>query len=337
MLASLSVDLDNLWAYQMVHGDPSWDRYASYLELVVPRMLEVFARIDAPITVFVVGRDAADPRNHDVLRTIVDAGHELGNHSHDHLPWMHRLDRAGIDEQLTAAHQAIVAATGVAPTGFRGPGYSLGPEIVRSLRSLGYAYDASLLPTWVGPFARAYYLRGTDLTAEQRHQRRELFGHLRDASAPVHPFRWVDATDPGGSGTGGLVELPVTVLPVARVPFHPSYLLYLAGRSPALATAYFRAGLRLCRLRRVEPSLLFHPLDLLGPEDAAGLGFFPAMGLSAARKIDLVNRWLDLLRRSFEPVTLADHVAALAARDLPERPLDATATTTTPRPTRVSA
>lgn len=321
MLASLSLDLDNLWAYQMVHGDPSWDRYATYLDLVVPRMLEVFARIDARITVFVVGRDAADPRHVAVLRTIVDAGHEIGNHSFDHLPWMHRLDPDAIGSQVMRAHEAIVEATGVAPTGFRGPGYSLGPEVLRALGDLGYRYDASLLPTWLGPFARAYYLRGTTLTDAQRHDRRELFGHLGDAGRPVHPFRWVDDDAvPGGSG---LIELPVTVMPVTRVPFHPSYLLYLAGWSPLLATGYLRAGLRMCRLRRLEPSILFHPLDLLGPEDAAELGFFPAMGLSATHKVDLVNRWLDEIQRSFDVVTLSEHVAELEQRELPERPLGA--------------
>ena len=55
MLASLSVDLDNLWCYQKVHGDPEWDRYASYLDLVVPKVLDLCAAKGITITMFVVG------------------------------------------------------------------------------------------------------------------------------------------------------------------------------------------------------------------------------------------------------------------------------------------
>lgn len=36
-LASLSFDLDNQWSYMKTHGDPGWDTFPSYLDLVVPR------------------------------------------------------------------------------------------------------------------------------------------------------------------------------------------------------------------------------------------------------------------------------------------------------------
>ena len=37
-LASLSLDLDNKWSYLKTHGDPGWDSFPSYLDVVVPRL-----------------------------------------------------------------------------------------------------------------------------------------------------------------------------------------------------------------------------------------------------------------------------------------------------------
>ena len=54
-LASLSLDLDDRWSYLRTAGDPSWADYPSYLNLVVPRLLEVLEQHRLRATVFVVG------------------------------------------------------------------------------------------------------------------------------------------------------------------------------------------------------------------------------------------------------------------------------------------
>ena len=40
-ICSLSLDLDNEWAYMKSHGDPGWESFPSYLDLVVPRFLKI--------------------------------------------------------------------------------------------------------------------------------------------------------------------------------------------------------------------------------------------------------------------------------------------------------
>ena len=82
--ASLSLDLDNHWSYLKTHGDAGWVDYPSYLDTVVPRVLEVLAGRDLTITWFVVGQDAVLDRNRDALRSLAAAGHEIGNHSFHH-------------------------------------------------------------------------------------------------------------------------------------------------------------------------------------------------------------------------------------------------------------
>ena len=88
-LASISLDLDNLWSYMKIHGDAGWDEYPSYLDALVPIVTDRLRRHDLTITVFIVGQDAAIERNHGALRALAEQGHEIGNHSLSHEPWFH--------------------------------------------------------------------------------------------------------------------------------------------------------------------------------------------------------------------------------------------------------
>ena len=306
-LASLSLDLDNLWAYQMTHGDPGWDRYDSYLDVLVPLVLEVLRRRSLRITFFVVGQDAALERNHEAIASLATAGHEIGNHSFRHQPWLHRYSLAEIDEELARTEEAIAAVTGRTLRGFRGPGYSLSADVLRVLVDRGYRYDCSTLPTVIGPLARWYYFRTAKLTAEQRAERSTLFGGAKEGLRPLKPYHWQVGDD-------RLLEIPVTTMPLARVPMHVSYVLYLAGPSPALARQYFANALRLCRLRGVEPSILLHPLDFLGADDVDSLGFFPGMGMKGVDKRAVVASCLDELHEQFEVVPMERHAHVIAGR-----------------------
>ena len=306
-LASLSLDADNLWSYQKTHGDAGWDRYGSYLDVLVPRVLDFLAERDLTITFFIVGKDASLPENHEPLAALADAGHEIANHSFRHEPWLHLYEREELVDELRRAEEAIEVATGQHPIGFRGPGYSLSTTTLEILVERGYRYDASTLPMVIGPLARAYYFRTSKLTEEQKAERSELFGSWRDGLRSIRPYRW----EVGGDA---LTELPVTTLPLGRVPIHVSYLLYLAGVRPSLARAYFSSALRLCRLRKVEPSILLHPLDFLGADDVDELAFFPAMGMPGKAKTELVGQFVDQLRARYQVVTMREHVDDIERR-----------------------
>lgn len=310
-LAPLSLDLDNLWAYQMIAGDPSWQDRGSYIEQFVPLALDLLAARDLKITFFVVGVDARDPRHREALTAIAAAGHEIGNHSDRHEPWLHRYDPAELATELDRSHHSIGEATGTAPIGFRGPGYSITDDAVALLLKLGYQYDASVLPTYLGPLARRFYFRSTGLDRKQQEERSALFGTWRDGRAPIRPHLWPAEGE-------ALVEVPVTTLPVAKVPFHPSYLLYIAARSPRLSETYLASALWMCKLARIGPSLLLHPLDLMGGDEVPGLSFFPAMQTPGALKRERIGRYLDQLQARYELTSLGTY-ARLARSRLAER------------------
>jgi hypothetical protein len=315
-IASLSLDLDNKWSYLKTHGDPGWEEFPSYLDVVVPRILDFCRARDLTITIFVVGQDAALTRNHAALAALSAAGHEIGNHSFHHEPWLHLYSESEIDSELMQAEEHIERATGERPIGFRGPGFSLSDATLRVLAQRGYQYDASTFPTFLGPLARAYYFLTANLTDEEKVERKQLFGKLSEGFRPLRPYAWKLA----GHQDQPLIEIPVTTMPIFKVPIHASYLLYLGQFSSALALAYFRWSLLLCRLCRVAPSMLLHPLDFLGVDDDADLAFFPAMRVESSQKIAIVGEVIDLMQSHYDIVTMIQHargVGAAAATPIP--------------------
>lgn len=305
-IASLSLDLDNQWSYMKTHGDAGWESFPSYLDALVPRVLSFLRERGHTITFFIVGQDAALDKNRDALAAIAAAGHEIGNHSFHHEPWLHTRSAQEIDDELQLAETHIERATGHTPVGFRGPGFSLSHRTLSALVRRGYKYDASTFPTFIGPLSRAYYFMTARLSDEQREQRKALFGTVREGLRPVKPYRWhIDGES--------LVEIPVTTMPIFKVPVHVSYLLYLSAFAPSVALGYFRLALKLCRLTNTQPSLLLHPLDFLGRDDAPpALAFFPGMNLPSEEKLATVSEVLRLFAREFDIVTVRQHAQAAA-------------------------
>ena len=304
--AAVSLDLDDKWTYLKTRGIAGWQSFPSYLEVVVPRVLQFLNARSLRITFFLVGQDAALPRNAQLLRSIAVAGHEIGNHSFHHEPWLPLHSPAAIEDEIALAEQHIAAVTDSSILGFRGPGYSVSQSVIDALVSRGYLYDASTLPTFLGPIARRYYLWTTKLDPRERLLRARLFGTWRDGLRPLRPYPWQTAR-------GELTEIPVTTSPVFRTPFHLSYLIWLSRYSEYLARAYFLSCLTLCRLLRVGPSFLLHPLDFLDASEAQELAFFPGMAVPLERKLELADFALRALSRRYRITTLEEQARHSAA------------------------
>lgn len=314
-LASLSLDLDNQWSYMKTHGDAGWESFPTYLDLVVPRCNDLFARHGFSITYFIVGQDAVLPENKAALASITAAGHEVGNHSFHHEPWLHLYSGAEIEAEIERAEDAIAQATGQRPQGFRGPGFSVSTAVLNTLKRRGYHYDASTFPTFLGPLARAYYFLTSKLNPEEKAKRNLLFGKMSDGLRPLKPYSW-------RLESGELTEIPVTTMPLFRVPFHLSYIIYLACYSTGIAKLYFRVSLWMCRLFRVEPSLLLHPLDFIGGDDIEAVKFFPGMSMNASRKLALVDQLFAEFGRQFRVVKMSEYAAEIRNRNLRRRSPD---------------
>jgi hypothetical protein len=303
--ASVSLDLDDKWTYMKTHGDPGWSAFPTYLPIVVPRVLEFLKDRNLKITFFIVGQDAALERNHAVLRSIADAGHEISNHSFHHEPWLHLYSEDDIRKEFESAEKAIAEATGQRTIGFRGPGFSVSETVIKVMISRGYRYDGSTLPTFLGPLARAYYFFNAKLDLEEKKKRAKLFGTLADGFRPIKTYEWK-------TQDGSITEIPVSTIPLVRSPFHLSYLIYLQSFSPVLSSVYRNLAFSACKLAGVNPSFLLHPLDFLGREEAPELGFFPGMKMSASEKMNLADKTFTALARRFTLISMNEHASKSA-------------------------
>lgn len=172
-----------------------------------------------------------------------------------------------------------------------------------------YIYDASTLPTWIGPLARAYYFRQSDLTKEERETRKGLFGSFSDGLNRIKPFYW------NLENEQKLLEIPVSTIPILRVPFHFSYLHYLANVSVAAMKTYLQTAITFCKITNTEPSFLLHPLDLIGGDLIPELKFFPGMELSSSYKTELFDIVMEKMTSNFNLVNMSEHAEIILKRN----------------------
>jgi peptidoglycan-N-acetylglucosamine deacetylase len=300
LLANISLDLDDHWSYMKVHGDEGWEEFPSYLDIVVPIFLDVFDRLEIKITFFVVGQDASIERNHKILKSIIDRGHEIGNHSFHHESWLKTYSKEKIEAEIEMAEEAIVKATGVRTNMFRGPGFSWSNDLLEVLQKRNYLFDASILPTYISPLMRRYYFAKSNLSKEQKESRKELFGSFKEGFFPLKPYNWKL------NNNKKLLEIPVTTMPFFKMPFHQSYLLYISGVSKGLMKLYLRFAILMCRLTKTQPSYLLHPLDLIGGDDLPQLAFFPGMNIKSEKKMEVFETAMKILKEHFELLPMSE-------------------------------
>jgi len=291
------------------HGDPGWETFPSYLDIFIPYVLDVLDQWNLKITFFIVGQDAALSKNKDALKLLVEKGHEVGNHSFNHEPWLHLYSRNKIEKEILQADTSILQVTGQRPIGFRGPGFSWNHDLFEILLENGYIYDASTFPTYLGPLARLYYFWTSNLPQEEKSQRKDLFGGFKNGLSPVKSYRWQL-----NSGSYFL-EIPVTTIPIIKSPFHLSYLLYLSRFSKSLMLLYMNMAIALCKITKTEPSFLLHPLDLLGCDQLSELSFFPGMDLSKKQKSIVFNIVIKNLSKHFHLVNMSTHASSIMKRN----------------------
>lgn len=260
MFASVSIDLDGLDLYHAIHGlEPPAAGNPVY-EIAVPRFLEMFDALDLRATFFVVTRDLDDPRAVSALKRAVEAGHELASHTHSHPYDLSRLERPAVERELDLAADAIARHFGAPPVGFRAPGYNISDDLLDCLEQRGYAYDSSVLPSPPYYFAKAGVMAAMRLRGERSGSSLTDPRALMAPALPYRPDRRRFHRRGKGDRARGLWEIPMCVLPLARVPIIGTTLALLG---PRLSTRALPV------LRRSRPflNLEFHGIDLLDESD----------------------------------------------------------------------
>lgn len=269
------VDLDGLWTLASCYGYAEGDVFDQdpVFEYALPRLLDLFDRLDVKATFFIVGRDLEHPAKREAVLEIVSRGHDLGNHSYHHIIGLERLLYEDVLREIESTQDAIAELTGSAPSGFRAAGYDAGPRVFRACQNLGIRYDGSSLPTRLAPGLRwvARRLRrkvGDEVRSGEFAEPEERTRLLTSPMNGSHQY------GPGSGGLGGimpqwvradrtrppLLRLPLAVSPFFRFPLHASLGMFLGSAS-------VQAGLTRLAARGWPITYLLHGIDAAAPEE----------------------------------------------------------------------
>jgi polysaccharide deacetylase family protein (PEP-CTERM system associated) len=157
-----------------------WDSLPCRVERNVDVILGLLDEADARATFFTLGWIAE--RYPQVVRRIVDNGHELASHGYGHQR-ASDLTPGQFRDDITRAKQLLEDLGGVVIRGYRAPSFSINRKnwwAVEELENAGYVYSSSIYPV--------------------RHD------HYGMPDAPRFAHR--------PNGEGGLLELPPTTVPL---------------------------------------------------------------------------------------------------------------------------
>lgn len=286
--AAINVDIDSLHLYYRIHGLDEARATNAVWERGVVRFAELFDELGVQATFFVVASDLERwPAARKIAEDLVAAGHELASHSLTHPYDLVRQHDRAVRTELETSRQILSDVRGTPCVGFRAPGYTMTPRVLALLREAGYTYDSSIFPSPPYYLAKLAVLAGMAVRGK------------RSESIVGPPSVMWESRLP--NKRDGLVELPVTVLPVVRAPFIGTSLLMMGRRGYGLVKRVLGAvpfvnlelhGIDLCDLEAdgIDPVLLKQP-DLRVPL---------ADKLALFREVfsDLRDRWgVDTLER----------------------------------------
>jgi len=180
---AMSVDVEDYFqvsAFAPHIRREDWDSLPCRVERNVDVILGLLDEADVNATFFTLGWIAE--RYPQVVRRIVDNGHELASHGYGHQR-ASDLTPAEFRDDITHAKSLLEDLGGVAIRGYRAPSFSISQKnwwAVEELENAGYVYSSSIYPV--------------------RHD------HYGMPDAPRFPHR--------PNGAAGIIELPPTTLPL---------------------------------------------------------------------------------------------------------------------------
>lgn len=254
-LASVSVDLDEIPNYFQIHGlsAPGEANLHAVYDVALARLLSWADSQKIPLTLFAVGADLGRVQNAEALRAAREKGHEVANHTMNHRYNLVRLPKVEIAREVEHGAEAIRAAVGGRPVGFRAPGYTVVDDLFRMLSDSGFSYDSSVFP------CPAYFAAKTGSIAWIGLSGRRSFSIVDTPlvlSAPTRPYR---VGTPYWKKGFGLLEFPIQVTRTLRLPVIGTSLT-LFGESAARRLSEGCLG---------EPfiNLELHGIDVLDASD----------------------------------------------------------------------
>ena len=132
--------LRGLRVNDVLRGDPNRPEIALTIDdgphpVYTSKLLQILKQNGVHATFFVVGEQAE--RFPDLIRAEVAGGHEMGNHTYDHVSLI-KIPPEYVDTEIKACGDVLRHITGRAPHLFRPPGGEYNRNVAESVEALGY-------------------------------------------------------------------------------------------------------------------------------------------------------------------------------------------------------
>jgi polysaccharide deacetylase family protein (PEP-CTERM system associated) len=181
MKNAMSIDVEDYFqvsAFASTIRREDWDSMPCRVERNIDVILALLGEADAKATFFTLGWIAE--RYPQVVRRIVEGGHELASHGYGHQR-VSDLTPELFRDDITRAKRILEDLGGVAVRGYRAPSFSINQKnwwAVEELENAGYVYSSSIYPV-----------------------KHDHYGMPEAPRFPNYP-----------NGAGGILELPPTTL-----------------------------------------------------------------------------------------------------------------------------
>lgn len=296
--ASIHIDMDSPATLLRFWGfGGRFDDLDRFHERAMTRALNLLRRCGVRATFFCIGEELEQsPVAAAMVRQAHREGHEIANHTYSHPFGLGGLDAATIRREIAECSAAIRRATGVAPTGFRAPGYAISGTVLDILEELGLDYDSSASWNTLHPAMKVY--------------RRVFGGRSPPASfgeasmglprSPYYPDRrrW---TRRGPARP--IVEIPLPRTRILGLPFYSTFHLAAGALYRTMATAL---------MRQPHVVYLVHLIEFVDLSDGlpAALRVHPSINAASARKVRALEATIGRLERRYHIATGAEVVRA---------------------------
>jgi polysaccharide deacetylase family protein (PEP-CTERM system associated) len=149
IINAMSVDVEDYFqvgAFEHTIAPADWVKWPCRIEANIELILSMFARHEIKATFFTLGWIAE--RYPKMVRSIVDAGHELASHGYGHQRAT-CLTATQFRDDVTRAKALLEDISGSAVSGYRAPSFSIGGDNLWALDVLaetGHRYSSSIYP-----------------------------------------------------------------------------------------------------------------------------------------------------------------------------------------------
>ena len=146
---AMSVDVEDYFqvsAFENTINPGDWDSLPCRVEANTNRILDLFAEHDAKATFFMLGWVAE--RYPELVRSIVDSGHELASHGYTHTRVTQQTPEA-FSEDIAKTKSLLEDIAGCEVLGYRAASYSIVKKTLWAhdlLQEAGYRYSSSIYP-----------------------------------------------------------------------------------------------------------------------------------------------------------------------------------------------